>query len=90
MSIAKKLRSCETFAPFDDDLLASLASCGTIQRYQPDQEIFTQDKERVEYLRYFEYLTERGCLRPGIEQLDLDDLQGVHGLRALRAAIVLD
>lgn len=42
MSIAKKLRGCEIFAPFNDDLLTSLASCGTIRRFQPDQEIFTQ------------------------------------------------
>lgn len=52
--------------------------------------IYTQDKERDEYQRYFEYLAEKGLVRGEIENLELDDLQGVHGLRALRAAIVLD
>jgi hypothetical protein len=52
--------------------------------------IYTQDKERDAYVRYMEYLAEKGELAPEIEQLELDDLQGVHGLRALRAPIVLD
>lgn len=42
LGIAKKLRHCEILAPFDDALLAQLASCGTIQRYQPNDEIFAQ------------------------------------------------
>lgn len=42
MSLAKKLRLCEIFAPFDDTPLARLASCGTIQRHQPNEEIFAQ------------------------------------------------
>ena len=42
MSLAKKLRHCEILAPFDDALLAQLASCGTIQRHQPNEEIFRQ------------------------------------------------
>ena len=41
MSIARKLRHCEILAPFDDALLAQLASCGTIQRHQPNEEIFS-------------------------------------------------
>ena len=52
--------------------------------------IYTQDKERDEYARYFEYLVEKGELRGEIEHLELEDLQGVHGLRALRAPIVLE
>ncbi len=66
---------------------------GTSERLtQPGQlaVIYTQDKERDEYQRYFEYLTEKGFLRGEVERLELDDLQGVHGLRALRAPIVLD
>ncbi|NHZ73465.1 MAG: cyclic nucleotide-binding domain-containing protein, partial [Nitrospirae bacterium] len=42
MSLAKKLQHCEILAPFDDALLAQLASCGTIQRHQPNEEIFSQ------------------------------------------------
>ena len=52
--------------------------------------IYTQDKEGDEYRRYFEYLAEKGFLRGEVENLELSDLQGVHGLRALRAEIVLD
>ena len=53
--------------------------------------IYTQDKERDEYARYFEYLRGEGLpAEPEVERLELDDLQGVHGLRALRAPIVLD
>ena len=52
--------------------------------------IYTQDKERDEYLRYFEYLADKGQLEPDAETVELDDLQGVHGLRALRAKIVLN
>ncbi len=51
--------------------------------------IYTHDKERDEYLRYFEYLVEKGYLEPAIERLKLGDLQGVHGLKAIRAPIVL-
>lgn len=42
MSTAKKLRHCQILAPFDDALLTKLASCGTIQRHQPNEAIFSQ------------------------------------------------
>jgi hypothetical protein len=66
---------------------------GTNERLtQPGQlaVIYTQDKESEEYTRYLEYLREKGFLHGEVESLELDDLQGVHGLRALRAPIVLD
>ena len=66
---------------------------GTNERLtQPGQlaVIYTQDKEREEYTRYLEYLREKGFLHGEVESLELDDLQGVHGLRALRAPIALD
>ncbi len=43
--------------------------------------------EQKEYLRYIDYLAEAGYLKPGVEQLDLQPLQGVNGLRALRVAV---
>jgi hypothetical protein len=43
--------------------------------------------EQKEYLRYIEYLAEAGYLKPGVEQLDLEPLQGVTGLRALRVTV---
>lgn len=50
--------------------------------------IYTQDKEWREYTSYFEYLKDKGYIRDDVEQLTLEDLQGVHGLRALRAGLV--
>lgn len=43
--------------------------------------------EQKEYLRYIDYLAEAGYLKPGVEQLDLEPLQGVTGLRALRVTV---
>ncbi len=51
--------------------------------------IFSHDKEHEEYRHYFTYLVDKGFLEPDVETLELDDLQGVHGLRALRAKVVL-
>ena len=52
--------------------------------------IYSQDKEYDEYRRYFEYLADKGFVASEIESLELEDLQGVHGLRALRAKIVIN
>lgn len=49
--------------------------------------VYTQEKEAAEYRRYIEYLTAAGYLDGEIEDVELEDLQGVHGLRALRVAI---
>lgn len=49
--------------------------------------VYSQDKEAVEYQRYIEYLQASGYLTPEVEDLELEDLQGVHGLRALRVTI---
>jgi hypothetical protein len=52
--------------------------------------IYSQPREAAEYREYIEYLTARGDLLPGVEDLDLETLQGVDGLRALRVAVNLD
>lgn len=52
--------------------------------------IYTQDKEWREYFSYFEYLQDKGYIEGEVEHLTLEDLQGVHGLRALRAKLVLN
>ncbi|MBD8489336.1 hypothetical protein IFO69_11330 [Echinicola sp. CAU 1574] len=46
--------------------------------------IYTQPKEAEEYLDYIYYLQNKGLLGDKVEQLDLEDLQGVNGLKALR------
>ncbi|WP_320170820.1 hypothetical protein [Maridesulfovibrio sp.] len=50
--------------------------------------IYTQDREWREYLSYFEYLADKGYVSGEVEHLILEDLQGVHGLRALRVDLL--
>ncbi len=49
--------------------------------------IFSQGNDMFEYQRYLEYLIAKGYFEDKIENLVLDDLQGVYGLRALRVTI---
>lgn len=51
--------------------------------------VYSQPGEGHEYRRYIEYLQSLGYLTPGVEELELEELQGVHGLRALRVAVDL-
>ncbi len=51
--------------------------------------VYSQQKERNEYIQYLDYLIFRGYLEGEIEQLDLEDLQGVRGLKALRCDIAV-
>ena len=52
--------------------------------------IYSQPGEAQEYRAYIEYLQGLGYLAGGVEQLDLEELQGVQGLRALRVQVALD
>jgi hypothetical protein len=52
--------------------------------------VYSHDREAQEYREYLDFLIASGELHGEIEELALDDLQGVQGLRALRAQIVLD
>lgn len=49
--------------------------------------VYAQDKEAQEYLRYIEYLQHKGFLKDEIEKVDLEELQGVNGLKALRVEV---
>jgi GAF domain-containing protein len=63
---------------------------GTSERVtQPRQLaiVYSQPGEAVEYRGYLEYLAARGYVTGEVEDLPLEDLQGVPGLRALRVAI---
>jgi hypothetical protein len=51
--------------------------------------IYSQPAEAAEYRGYLEYLGARGYVTGEVEDLELEDLQGVHGLRALRVEIDL-
>ena len=49
--------------------------------------VYTQAKDAAEYKEYIEFLQQKDLLQPGVENLDLEELQGVSGLKALRVAI---
>ena len=51
--------------------------------------VYSQPSEAAEYRGYLEYLEARGYVTGRVEDLELEDLQGVHGLRALRVDIDL-
>jgi GAF domain-containing protein len=51
--------------------------------------VYSQAAEGAEYRAYIEYLQSLGYLRRGVEELELEELQGVHGLRALRVTVDL-
>ncbi len=52
--------------------------------------IYTMEKERVEYARYIEYLEALGYLKGAPEYLQLGQLQGVQGLKAIRFKVALE
>ena len=51
--------------------------------------VYAQSREAVEYYEYIDYLQDRGLLEPGVEEVELDELQGVKGLLALRVRVKL-
>jgi hypothetical protein len=50
--------------------------------------IYFNDREAEEYEGYIRYLQEKGVLGGQVEHLELEELQGVSGLRALRVGVV--
>ena len=49
--------------------------------------VYSQDSEAQEYRRYIKYMQASGYFESEVEDLALENLQGVHGLRALRVRI---
>ena len=49
--------------------------------------VYSQPKEAEEYTAYIEYLQSKGLLKDEIERHDLEELQGVVGLRGLRVTV---
>ena len=47
------------------------------------------EKEAEEYLRYIDFLTENGELKKEVEYLELKNLPGVSGLKALRVEVTI-
>ena len=63
---------------------------GTSERVtQPGQLaiVYSTASEADEYRRYVEFLQSKGYLGPGLEELELEDLPGISGLKALRVTI---
>jgi len=51
--------------------------------------IYFSEKEAEEYLGYVKYLQQKGVLEDDLEHLELEELQGVSGLRAFRVGVRL-
>ena len=51
---------------------------------------YFSQKEADEYLGYIQYLQEQKILENDLEELELEELQGVSGLKALRVSVCLD
>jgi hypothetical protein len=49
--------------------------------------IYSQDKDAEEYMTYIDFLRSKDMLLGDVEHLELEELQGVSGLRALRVAV---
>ncbi|MBE9585205.1 GAF domain-containing protein [Mucilaginibacter sp. JRF] len=49
--------------------------------------VYFNQQEANEYLEYIQYLQEQGYLTGEVEQLELEELQGVSGLKAIRAGV---
>ncbi|REH56746.1 hypothetical protein C7448_101789 [Tenacibaculum gallaicum] len=49
--------------------------------------VYSQDKDAEEYYKYIKYLQSKKLLG-NVEKLDIEDLQGVSGLKALRVEVI--
>ncbi|QHL88943.1 GAF domain-containing protein [Nibribacter ruber] len=49
--------------------------------------VYSQAREANEYLEYIEYLQNKNMLTEDVEHLEIEDLQGVSGLKALRVYV---
>ena len=49
--------------------------------------VYSNPKDAQEYIEYISFLQNKGVIRSGIENLELEELQGVRGLKALRVEV---
>lgn len=49
--------------------------------------VYTHEEDKREYLRYIEYMQSKGLIGDEVEDLDIEPLQGVQGLKALRVTV---
>ena len=50
--------------------------------------VYSHKNEETEYLNYIKYLQFKNIIEPEIEQFEIEDLQGVSGLRGIRVKVV--
>ncbi len=50
--------------------------------------VYSQKKDEIEYLRYIRFLKSKGYFTDNVEVVELEGLQGVTGLKAIRAEIL--
>lgn len=50
--------------------------------------VYTQDQEMAAYEKHFTYLVKKNMIKPDWERLQLETMQGVEGLKALRVCVV--
>ena len=64
---------------------------GTLDRITQKEKItivYSHQHEETEYLKYIEYLQFKKIIEPTVEQFDIEELQGVSGLKALRIKVI--
>lgn len=52
--------------------------------------VYSQEQDAVEYRTYLDFLIAKGYIKKGYQDHKLEDLQGVHGLHALRAEVAYE
>lgn len=52
--------------------------------------VYSYVREAEEYSKYIEFLQNKGIILPDVETLDLEEVQGISGLKALRMSVNLD
>ena len=52
--------------------------------------VYSQQRELDEYLEYIQFLQAEGLLTDSLEHLDLEETQGINGLKALRVGVNLE
>jgi hypothetical protein len=50
--------------------------------------VYNQEQDAIDYKKYLAYLHHKGLLDATVEELDIEALQGVNGLKALRVAVL--
>lgn len=50
--------------------------------------VWLQDKDRQEYQEYLDHLVQNGYIHPDIEDFELEKMQGVEGLKAMRVTVI--